>query len=109
MRLFQINKALENIWNFISKLNQYIDKTEPWKLFQKNKNETAIILSEIIESIRLIGIILQPFIPDSSSKILDTLNVDKKYRGFDSFNKRNIIKKGTKLNEVKQLFPRYNV
>ena len=109
MRLFQINKALENIWNFISKLNQYIDKTEPWKLFKENKDETAIVLSEIIESIRLLGIILQPFIPDSSSKILDTLNIDKKHRGFDSFNKHNIIKKGTKLNEVKQLFPRYNV
>ncbi len=109
MRLFQINKALENIWNFISRLNQYIDKTEPWNLFKKNEVQTAIVLSEIIESIRLLGIILQPFIPESACKILDTLNIDKKQRGFDSFNKNNIMKKGVQLNEVKQLFPRYNV
>ncbi len=109
MKLFQINKALENIWNFISKLNQYIDKTEPWNLFKENEMRTAIVLSEIIESIRLLGIILQPFIPESSRRILDTLNIDKKNRGFDSYNKQNIIKKGTQLKEVKQLFPRYNV
>ena len=108
MQKFEINKALEVIWNFISTLNQFIDKMQPWNTVKTDKHETAKTLSIIIESIRLIGIILQPFIPDSSNKILDILNIDVKKRTFKFYGKENCMAINTTLNNSEQLFPRNN-
>ena len=105
---FQFSKALEIIWNFISKLNQYIDKMEPWKLIKTNKEKSALVLSIVIENIRIIAILTQPFIPDSSKKILDMLNVDIDKRHFKYLNIKNSLKKNAIINEPVQIFPRYN-
>ena len=108
MQKLEINKALEVIWSFISALNQFIDKMQPWNTVKTDKHETAKTLSIIIESIRLIGIILQPFIPDSSNKILDMLNIDVKKRTFKFYGKENCMAIDTTLNNPEQLFPRNN-
>ena len=108
MEKFEINRALEAIWNFISTLNQFIDKMQPWNTVKTDKNETAKTLSIIIESIRLLGIILQPFIPDSSKKILDMLNIDIKKRTFQYYGRENCMTLDKTINSPEQLFPRNN-
>ena len=108
MRKLEINKALEVIWIFITTLNQFIDKMQPWNTVKTDKNETAKTLSIIIESIRLIGIILQPFVPDSSKKILDMLNIDLKKRNFNFYNKQNCMTEESIIKDPEQLFPRNN-
>ena len=106
---YEVNKSLELIWEFINKLNQFIDKMEPWNTIKKDKTITAKTLSVIIESLRVVGIILQPFIPDSAEKILNILNIDNNQRNFKYLNEKYILKKGHKINNPEQLFPRYNV
>ena len=59
------------------------------------------------ESIRMLGILLLPFIPNSANKILDLLNIDKSERNFDSFGLS--LKSGHKINEPKVIFPRINL
>ena len=105
---FEYNKALEKIWSYIDKLNQYIDKQEPWNLVKEDKTKASEVLTLLIESFRLIGIILQPFTPESANKILNLLNIDFKEREFSFCRKKYCISKGTIINEPKSLFPRYN-
>ena len=50
------------------------------ELDQNNREKTAIDLSTLIESFRVVGILLQPFIPDASNNILNILNIEKKKR-----------------------------
>ncbi len=103
----ELNKAIEEIFMFISGLNKYMDDSEPWNSIKKDKESTGKILTQLIEGFRIIGIILQPFLPISSKLLLDTLNIDNKLRTFENLNSNNIINKGHKLNEPKALFPRF--
>ena len=106
---FEFHKALEKIWKFIADLNQFIDEKEPWRTVKENKLETAETLGVLLESFRLLGLILQPFIPCASDKILNILNIKDNLRNFDYFNKEYSIKKDTYFNKIEQLFPRFNV
>ena len=57
---------------------------------------------------KLIGIILQPFIPEAAKKILDILNIDNNSRSFKFYNMKYAMKKSHPLNDAQPLFPRYN-
>jgi methionyl-tRNA synthetase len=63
MNKFEFDKALNSIFSFIDSLNQFIQEKELWK----NKNEKDIY--ELIKGIKLITILLWPFIPETSEKI----------------------------------------
>ena len=104
---FHISKCLEEIFFYIDDMNRFMDKSEPWKTFKENPEEAAKTLSILVESFRIIGIYLQPFIPDFSIKLLDLLNIDKEKRDFDCLNYKNVLKKGHVFNKPLALFPRY--
>ncbi len=79
MNNFHINRCLEKIWMFIDNCNKYINETEPWK--QKGKRLSTIIYT-LIESLRIISILVSPFIPGSAEKLSKQLgqklgNLDK--------------------------------
>ena len=103
----ELSKGIDEIFVFISKLNKFMDESEPWNLIKDDRESTARVLTELIESFRVIGIILQPFLPIASKLLLDTLNIDNKLRIFKNLNAKNCLNKGHKLNEPKALFPRF--
>ena len=103
----ELSKGIDEIFAFISKLNKFMDESEPWNLIKDDRKSTARVLTELIESFRVIGIILQPFLPIASKLLLDTLNIDNKLRIFKNLNAKNCLNKGHKLNEPKALFPRF--
>ena len=53
MQNFQINKAIEEIFFFLTKLNKFMDKSEPWNSLKTNSEKAAKDLSVLIESFRL--------------------------------------------------------
>ena len=103
---FELSKGIDEIFVFISKLNKFMDESEPWNMIKSDKELTARILTELIESFRVIGLFLQPFLPITSKLLLDTLNIDNKLRMFEYLNSKNFLKQRHKLNEPKALFPR---
>ena len=107
MKIFQISFSLKLIFDYITSLNKFMDREEPWNSFKNNPKKTGKDLAILIEGFRLIGIILQPFIPNASSKILDTININKNLRSFKYLNKDHKIQKGHLINEPKPIFPRY--
>ena len=107
MNNFEISKCLEDVFLYIDELNKFVDECEPWKSFKLDPEKAGKDLSILIECFRIIGIILQPFIPNASRKILDTLNIKESSRTFDNLTREHALKKNYELNNPQPLFPRY--
>lgn len=69
--------ALADIFSRLNRLNKYIDETEPWKLAKlEDKSRLNDVLYVILDGIRLCAIELEAFIPATSKKIYEQINVD---------------------------------
>ncbi len=75
MQDYKINEALNEIWKFVNECNKHINQEKLWELKGK---ELEKHLYSLLESIRIIAILLGPFLPKTSSKILKQLNVSYK-------------------------------
>jgi len=108
--------ALEEIWRVIRNANQTIDESAPWTLRKTNPQGMADVLYTLMEVIRFFSIILQPFMPDSCSKILEQLSVSDDDRDFSSIEipskpklfGASSLKPGTKLPKPIGVFPRFS-
>jgi len=65
---FRFDYALESQWAEITKADRIINSKKPWEL---SKEEATPILTDLIQQIRSIAFSIQPFLPDTSKKILD--------------------------------------
>ena len=63
--------ALEKFGQFITAIDQYIDAKQPWKLAkdETKKDELSVVLTTLVESVRLVGLLAYPFIPTAVEKI----------------------------------------
>ena len=68
--------ACETVMNLAKRCNKYIDETTPWALAkdEANKPRLEAVLYNLLECIRLLGIMLSPIIPDSCNSIKTQLN-----------------------------------
>ena len=106
MNELKVNEAIEEIIDVLRKCNKYIDETTPWVLAKdENKKERlATVLYNLLESIRICAILLSPFIPSTSKKILDQLNT--KNTSYESISEFGMLEKQLKLNKPEILFNR---
>jgi methionyl-tRNA synthetase len=74
----QFSQALSEIWKLVSRSNKYIDDTAPWVLERSPEKapRLAEVLFNLAESIRVISILIQPFMPSTSPKIQAMLGLD---------------------------------
>ena len=69
--------ALADIFSRLNRLNKYIDETEPWKLAKlEDKSRLNDVLYVILDGIRLCAIELEAFIPATSKKVYEQINVN---------------------------------
>ena len=75
---FHISDALEAVINLAKRCNKYIDETAPWALAkdEANKARLGTVLYNLLESIRYIAVLIQPFMPDTNKAILTQLSCD---------------------------------
>ena len=103
---YRVADALEAIVALAKRCNKYIDETMPWALAkdEEKKARLGTVLYNLLEGIRYIAILLSPFMPETSDKIMEQLNCDNKdYDTLDSF---GTIKPGVKVNKAVPLFNR---
>ena len=68
--------ALARLWETIRHTNQYIDHTAPWTLQKEGAEERLdTVLSSAAESLRIIGAVLSPFLPDAASGLFEQLGL----------------------------------
>ena len=104
---FKASKSLDEIFVLLRRTNKYIDDTMPWALAkdESKKDRLATVLYNLIEAIRFAAIALEPYMPSTSTKILDQINTDQ--RNFLDLNTFGLYQEGTKVTEKpQQLFAR---
>ena len=74
----QYNQALQLIWlKLLDPANQYLDRTEPWKLVKTDKTAVKRILCDMVEQLRGVAILLKPFVPRLAETIYTSFNFPK--------------------------------
>ncbi len=122
MNEFQVNLAIGLIIAFgvpasskkgmVSKQNKFINAVEPWKLIKIDRDKTALVLYDLLESLRQIAWMIRPFMPGTSDKIFAQLFADEKERAeelqkkLSEAQKWGGLKPGTKIKKGAVLFPR---
>ncbi len=82
-----IPEALEVIWKAIARTNKYIDETTPWALSkdESKKGRLASVMYNLCESIRMINVLLQPYLTKTPTIVFEKLGVEDEYlKTFDS-------------------------
>jgi methionyl-tRNA synthetase len=69
------HEALEEIWKVIRAANGYIDHQAPWALNRTDKVRMGEVLRVLVDTVRVVATLLQPFMPDSMARMLDQLGV----------------------------------
>ena len=82
----KLDQYLKNVWVIIGNANKYVDEQAPWLLKKNDFNRMEVVLYTLLETLKQIGIILQPFLPLSSNYILNHLSVSANLRNLNSIN-----------------------
>ena len=109
---FEFANALSETWNLISRTNKYIDETTPWILDKNNETEKLqSCMYHLIENLKIIGIILIPFMQDTANNILRQIGInDINLKTWESMEKYDSIPENTKvIQKGEPLFMRLDV
>ena len=79
MEQLKVQDSIELIMNLFRRCNKYIDETTPWILAKDPNNNDKLqnVLYNLLASIRVGSILLQPFLPETSSNIFKQINTNK--------------------------------
>jgi len=111
MRELGFHKALMAIWELVGKLNKYIDSMAPWVLAKSDKKRLSTVMFHILESLKIISVMLWPFLPETAEKIQHFLGLSKggtdlKIKDIQEWGKERPI---VSISKVPHLFPRIEV
>ncbi|MEW6664031.1 MAG: methionine--tRNA ligase [Thermodesulfobacteriota bacterium] len=102
------HKALIAIWELIGKVNRYIVTHEPWVLAKSDRSRLSTVLHHVVESLKVVSVLLWPFMPGTSEKIqaylgLERAGKDLKLADVRQWGKERPVKPVT---QAPHLFPR---
>ncbi len=107
---FELRRALREIVNFGRDGNVYLNNKAPWHLIKKDKNAAGHVFNLCAQAVYALAILLAPFIPDTSEKILDYLNIPEKLNqlSWNSINE-NALKEGHKIKVPMPIFQKLEI
>lgn len=107
----QFSTALQEIWKAVSRTNKYIDETMPWVLAkdEEKKSRLAQVLYNLAESIRIISILIQPFMPETPEKIWEQLSICQSCRSWESTKQWGQYSGETPIKPGQVIFPRIDL
>lgn len=110
MDKLRVADAISEVFVLFKRCNKYIDETMPWVLAKEEKDHERLetVLYNLVESICIGASLLEPFMPETSTKILAQLNT--KHRAMDELNAFGIYPSGNKVTETPEiLFARLDI
>jgi methionyl-tRNA synthetase len=110
MDKFNFSQALEEIWMLVRRTNKYIDETAPWILAKSEADKPRLdtVLYNLSESIRIISVLIYPFMHHTSQKIREQLgiaNQEVKWENSATFG----LLKGERVQKMDAIFPRIDI
>ena len=103
-----LNNYIKSVINISFLTNKYINDEEPWKLKKINIEKMNNILHLSLEQIAKISILLNPIIPVATTKVLEALKIDSKFRNLSFLEGKNILPNNTQISELNILFKKIN-
>lgn len=107
----EINSAIKGVWALISRANKYIDETAPW-ILAKDETKAArlqTVMYNLAETLRIVAILIAPFIPSTSPKIFTQLGLVVPEEFLLAEAVWGGIADGTKVQKGEPLYPRIEV
>lgn len=99
---YKFREALKEAMNFARIGNKYLADTEPWKIFKTHPSRVQTILNISLQLTASLSIIMEPFLPFSSEKLRNMLNID--HKGWNKIGNQDILPVGHQLNKSALLF-----
>lgn len=107
----EFSVALSSIWQLVSRTNKYIDETQPWVLAKDEAQRGVLgsVLYHLAESLRMVSILIQPFMTKTPKKIWEQLNISNDETTWSSLKTFGQLTAGNKVNKAEPIFPRLDV
>jgi len=101
----ELSQALEVIWKLVRRLNQYVEESRPWDLAKDESQAGDLdgVLYNLAEGLRVTTLLLHPYLPDSSVRLLDALGEPE--RGLAAA-ELGSHKGGQRIEKLPPLFPK---
>lgn len=113
MQKMELSLTIKKVWAFISRANKYIDETAPWALAkdETKKQELANVMYNLVESLRHISVLIEPFMPITAERIWQQLNLPQAFAEvqLDDIRAWGGTPADLKVGTPEQLFPRIEV
>lgn len=112
MEKMLFNEVLSDIWSIVRRLNKYIDETTPWILAKDEKNnpDLANVLYILAEGIRVVSIMIQPFMPQTAPKVWAQLGIEEgELTAWESLKTWGGLSRTASVKKGDIIFPRIDV
>lgn len=107
----ELNQAIKDVWALIGRANKYIDETAPWILAKDPAQAERLqaVMYNLAEALRIIAILIAPFVPVTAPKIYEQLGLGKPESFLLADAEWGKLATGTKVQKGDPLFPRIEV
>ena len=111
MESYAFQDGLIEIFKVVSRANKYIDDTAPWVLAkdEANKPRLARVMYNLLETIRICGILLTPYMPDSAEKIREQIGADASIYNWETAGVYGSLPQTVTVHKGAALFPRIDM
>ena len=111
MDAFATQTALIEVFKVVSRANKYIDETAPWVLAkdEANRARLATVMYNLLETVRICTVLLQPFTPESCARIFDQIGASGAEITWDSAAAFGALSKAVMVKKGETLFPRIDM
>ncbi|MEN6413806.1 MAG: methionine--tRNA ligase [Veillonellales bacterium] len=110
MDAMDINDAIKQVWALIGRTNKYIDETSPWALAKDpaKKDRLNTVLYNLAETLRIVAILISPFMPGTSPRIWAQLGIKTDFTQVSLADAQawGRLSAGTKVAKPEPIFPR---
>lgn len=107
----KISDALDEIWKLVGRANKYIDETSPWVLAkdESRKGRLGTVIYNLCETIRIVSVLVSPFIPSTAEKINGQIGVGGELATWESIKIFGKFVPGTNVKRGEVIFPRIDI
>ncbi len=108
MDKLQLQNGLAEVFRVVSRANKYIDETAPWALAkdEATRPRLARVLYNLLETLRVCGTLLTPFMPASMDKLFAQIGAGPAETSWEAAGRWGVFPAGARTAKGENLFPR---
>ena len=107
----EFSLALAEIWNVVSECNKYMNICTPWdkEKYEDNPTRLSTVLYNVLEVLRIVSILIEPFMPSTSKEIQEQIGASKEHCLWKTSNIWGTLPSNAEVKRKNAIFPRINI